>query len=168
MPMKGSYDWWRQNWASDAEYAKVAQVLTKRGVDCTQVEVDHFPPNAAYTGTMYASQLSYGARPAFPLPKYLHRYHKGGGGMGYHASSTGRTFVQSGWTSQLKGQMSSGSYYGAMRQDIVDKQNVALAACGDRHLFDGLMKPAVELAMIKGLISKAEAYEIVINQLGGL
>lgn len=163
--MKGSYDWWRANYATDPDYLAVSNVLTPLGVDCTHVEVDHFPPNAAYTGTTYERKLSYGARPAFPLPKYLHRFHRGGGGMGYHASTTGRTFVQAGWTGELKGHMSGGGFYDAMRQDIVDKQNVAFAACGNRHLFDKLMRPGVELAVVRGLLSQSEAYAIIFGQM---
>lgn len=166
MAMKGSYAWWRANYATDPSYAAVAAVLTPLGIDCKEVEVDHFPPNAAYSGTKYDQSLKETKRPAFPLPKYLHRYHRGDGGMGYHASTTGRTFVQSGWTGELKGHMSVGNFYAAMRQDIIDKQNVAYCVCEDRHLFDVLMRPAVDLALFHGLISSLEAHQIYVDQFG--
>ncbi len=161
MPNEGSYDWWRANYATDARYLKVASVLT--GVDCSQVEVDHFPPNASYTGTLYDSRVSYGGRPAFPLPKYLHRYKKGDGGMGGHASTTGSTFVQVGWTGELTMLMAAGKYFEAMRQDIFDKQNVAYYASGNRHLFDELMAPAVKLAVHLGLITETEGYSLLFS-----
>ena len=167
MAKKGSYTWWRANFATDPDYAAVATVLVPLGYNCALVEVDHFPPNASYPAGL-ASQISYGARPAFPLPKYLHRYRKGGGGMGGHASSTGSTAVQKFWTGQLTAQMAAGNVYGAMRDDIIDKQNVAFVACGDRNLFNNLMKPAVNLALELGLLSHNEYYHIVMNYLGGL
>jgi len=161
MAKEGSYDWWRANYATNTEYLNVAGILTKLGVDCTAVEVDHFPPNASYKGTFYDGKASYGARPAFPLPKYLHRYKKGNGGFGGHASTTGSTFVQVGWTGELSGLMAGGDYYGAMGKDIIDKQNVAFCAAGDRHLFDGLMIPAVNLAKTLGFISESQVYQLV-------
>lgn len=167
MAKKGSYTWWRANYSTDADYLAVAAVLAPLGYNCDQVEVDHFPPNASYSGA-FAEQLTYGNRPAFPLPKYLHRYRKGDGGMGGHASSTGSTAVQKGWTSQLSAHMASGSFYGAMRDDIIDKQNVAEVACRDRNLFNKLLKPAVTLAFEDGLLSGDEYYHIMMNYLGGL
>ena len=169
MPHRGSYDWWRANYATDPDYLAVSAVLAPMGVDCTQVEVDHFPPNAAYTGTSYEHRASYGARPAFPLPKFLHRWQgRGQGGMGGHASTTGSTFVQRGWTTDLRTSMSANNYYAAMNQDIIDKQNVALHVCGNRHLFDTLMRPAVELAVQYGFITQTEAYDIYVNRFGNV
>jgi hypothetical protein len=168
MPVKGSYQWWRENYASDAEFQRVCGVLKLFGVDCSQVEVDHFPPNASYTGTTYDRILAYGARPAFPLPKYLHRFHRGEGGMGGHITTTGSTDVAKSWTPQLRAQMAAGDFHGAMKQDIVDKQNVALATTAgqDRNLFNGLLRPGVDLAYSQGLINEAQYYDLL-NDLGG-
>jgi hypothetical protein len=166
-PSPGSYQWWRDNYTTDAEFQRVCGVLKGYGVDCSAVEVDHFPPNASYAGSTYDKQLPYAARPAFPVPKYLHRFHSGDGGMGGHVSSTGSTFVAKTWTPQLGAKMSSGNFYSAMKQDIVDKQNVALGATNgqDRKLFNKLLAPAVELVQKLGMISDAEYYDLL-NDLG--
>lgn len=167
MAIEGSYLWWRENYTRDPEFQRVCGVLANYGVDCSAVEVDHFPPNASYTGTAFDRMLAYGARPAFPLPKYLHRFHTGGGGMGGHASTTGSTFVAKVWTPQLKAKMASGDFHGAMKQDIIDKKNVALGATmgKDRALFNRLMKPAVDLAYRQGLFAETAYYDLL-NDLG--
>lgn len=167
MAKDGSYQWWRDNYASHPEYQRVCGILKGYGVDCAATEVDHFPPNAAYTGTAYDNLLPYAARPSLPLPKYLHRFHTGGGGMGGHVSTTGSTFVAQGWTPQLRTQMASGNFHGAMKQDIIDKKNVALCATQgkDRNLFNGLMLPAVQLVRELGMIGDAEYFDLL-NDLG--
>lgn len=167
MAVEGSYDWWRANYESDERYIAVCKVLTGRGIDCSETEVDHFPPNKSYEGTSY-EHVTYGQRPAFPLPKYLHRYHKGGGGMGGHVSTTGTTFVAQAWTPQLGAKMEAGNFYGAMKQDIIDKQNVALGASGDRNLFNAILQPAVLLAHNGGLITAGEYLDICWNDFQGL
>lgn len=166
MPLRGSYQWWRDNYPTDADFQRICGVLKNYGVDCSEVEVDHFPPNAAYTGAV-GQQLTYASRPAFPLPKYLHRFHRGGGGMGGHASTTGSTFVSAGWTGQLRASISAGSFHGAMKQDIIDKRNVALHATHgrDRRLFDPILLPAVDLVHQLGFIDEAELYDLY-NDLG--
>ena len=163
MPNKGSYQWWRDNYRTDAEWARVSGVLTAHGVDCKSVEIDHFPPNASYTGSRFDRMLAYGARPAAPLPKYVHRYHSGGGGMGGHASTTGKTFVSTRWTGELRAQMAAGNFYGAMKQDIVDKKNLALYWAQDRELLNGLLVPAVQLAHEEALISETELYDLLLD-----
>ena len=167
MAIEGSYQWWRENYSTNNEFQRVCGVLASHGVDCSAVEVDHFPPNAAYSGSAFDRRLPYAARPSFPLPKYLHRFHTGGGGMGGHASTTGSTFVAKGWTPQLKAKMTAGNFYGAMKQDIIDKKNVALHATNsaDRNLFNHLMVPAVQLVHSLGMISEAEFYDLL-NDLG--
>lgn len=167
MAIEGSYQWWRENYTSDAEFQRVCGILERYGVDCSAVEIDHFPPNASYTGTRYDGMLTYAARPAFPLPKYLHRFRTGGGGMGGHASTTGKTFVSKGWTPQLSAKMAADDFHGAMKQDIIDKKNVALGATmgRDRNLFNRLMQPAVELAYRQGLFGETEYYDLL-NDLG--
>lgn len=167
MAIEGSYQWWRSNYRSDAEFLRVRRVLEGFGIDCSEVEIDHIPPNASYTGTRYARMLTYAARPAFPLPKYLHRFHSGGGGMGGHASTTGSTFVAKVWTPQLKAKMAAGDFHGAMKQDIIDKQNVALGATmgKNRTLFNKLMQPAATLAFKQGILGETHYYDLL-NDLG--
>jgi hypothetical protein len=172
MAEPGSYNWWRANYKTDDDFRKVAKVLTVAGVDCTEVDVDHFPPNSAYTGTQYENMLNYGARPAFPLPKVLHRFAKGDGGMGGHVSTTGNTAVSQGWTPMLREAMSAGNFYEAMKKDVIDKQNVALSAGAtknfaphNRRLFNLLMMPAVDLALRKGMITQSQYYDLRLNYL---
>jgi hypothetical protein len=167
MAIEGSYQWWRENYRTNIEFERVCVALEQFGVDVSETEIDHFPPNAAYTGSGYDKKLPYAARPSFPLPKYLHRFHTGGGGMGGHASTTGSTFVAKGWTPQLQSQMSAGNFYGAMKQDIIDKKNVALSATlgRDRNLFNKLMVPAIHLVYNNGMINEAEYYDLL-NDLG--
>lgn len=167
MAIEGSYLWWRENYKTNAEFQRVSQILQGFGVDCSAVEIDHFPPNAAYTGSPFDKRLPYAARPSFPLAKYLHRYHTGGGGMGGHASTTGSTFVSKGWTPELKAQMVAGNFYGAMKQDIIDKRNVALVATNstDRNLFNKLMVPAVQLVFKLDMVTETEYYDLL-NDLG--
>jgi hypothetical protein len=167
MAIEGSYQWWRENYTTNTEFQRVCGVLKGHGVDCTEVEIDHFPPNAAYTGSSFDKQLPYAARPSLPLPKFLHRFHSGGGGMGGHASTTGSTFVAKRWTPELKTQMVAGNFHGAMKQDIIDKKNVALSATygADRKLFNALMLPAVQLVHKLDMISEAEFYDLL-NDLG--
>ena len=167
MAIEGSYDWWRANYASDARYIAVCQVLQNRDVDCSETEVDHFPPNKSYEGTTFAN-ITYGQRPAFPVPKYLHRFHKGGGGMGGHVSTTGSTFVSNGWTPMLSKKMALGNFFGAMNADLIDKQNVAFCASGNRNLFDPILQPAVYLAHSGGLIKAEEYLHICWNFFRGL
>lgn len=166
MASQGSYTWWRENFKTNADFISTCNELGKYGVDCSNVEVDHFPPNAAYSGTQFENSLSYDDRPAFPLPKYLHRFKKGGGGMGGHASTTGLTYVSKIWTPQLKSHMNAGDFFGAMKQDIIDKKNVALFATDgrNRHLFDKLMVPGVKLVYELDMISETQYYDIL-NQL---
>ena len=87
--------------------------------------------------------------------------------MGGHASTTGSTFVSKGWTPQLKAQMAEGNFHGAMKQDIIDKKNVALSATNgqNRNLFNNLMVPAVQLVHSLGMISEIEYYDLL-NDLG--
>jgi hypothetical protein len=167
MALEGSYQWWRENYSSNDEFQRVCGVLAQYGIDCSAVEVDHFPPNAAYTGTPYAQRLAIPARPSLPLPKYLHRYFAGGGGMGGHASTTGSTFVSKVWTPQLRARMTGGDFHGAMKQDIIDKKNLALHATDgqDRKLFDKLMLPAVHMVHSLGMIDEAQYYDLL-NDLG--
>jgi hypothetical protein len=167
MSIEGSYKWWRENYASNAEFQRVCRVLEGYSVDCSAVEIDHFPPNAAYAGSPYDRKLTYAARPSLPLPKYLHRFRTGGGGMGGHASTTGSTFVAKVWTPQLQSQMTSSNFHGAMKQDIIDKKNLALSATygKDRNLFNNLMIPAVSLVVRVGILSEGECYDLL-NDLG--
>jgi hypothetical protein len=167
MSWPGSYQWWRENYATDPGFQAVCTVLTSNGVDCSQVEVDHFPPNASYTGSAYDTMLPYGARPAFPLPKYVHRFHSGGGGMGGHASTTGSTFVSAVWTGEVRNMMQAGNFYGAMKYDIIDKKNLALFYTNgqNRNLFNGVLRPAVDLARSVALIDDAQYYDLL-NDLG--
>ena len=167
MAAEGSYDWWRANYATDARYIAICQVLQIKGVDCSETEVDHFPPNKSYEGTGF-THVTYGQRPAFPLPKYLHRFHKGDGGMGGHVSTTGTTSVAKGWTPQLGAKMSLGNFYGAMKQDLIDKKNVAFCASGDRNLFNAILQPSVFLAHNGGLITAEEYLDICWNDFQGL
>ena len=167
MALEGSYQWWRENYATNDEFKHVCGVLTQFGIDCSQVEIDHFPPNAAYIGSAFNRRLAYPARPSLPLPKYLHRYHAGGGGMGGHASTTGSTFVAKRWTPELRTQMVAGNFHGAMKQDIIDKKNIALSATDgqNRKLFDKLMLPAVHMVHSLGMIDEAQYYDLL-NDLG--
>ena len=168
MANPGSYTWWRDNYLTDPGFQAVCTILAANGVDCTQVEVDHFPPNASYTGSAFDGMLPYGARPAFPLPKYIHRFHSGGGGMGGHASTTGSTSVSAFWTGEVRARMQAGDYWGAMKYDIIDKKNLALFYTNgrDRNLFDGILRPAVELARALGLVSDTQYYDLLMD-LGG-
>ena len=163
MANEGTYQWWMQNYRSNGDFQRVCNVLQGYGVDCSQVEIDHFPPNAAYTGTQYDRMLPYASRPSVPLPKYLHRFHGGGGGMGGHASTTGSTFVAKVWTPELKAKMTAGDFHGAMKQDIIDKRNVALFATQgrDRNLFNVLMIPAVKFVYERGMIDETQYYDLL-------
>jgi hypothetical protein len=167
MAIEGSYQWWRDNYLTHAEFQRVRGVLSGYGIDCSVVEIDHFPPNAAYSGSAFDKRLPYNARPSLPLPKYLHRYHAGGGGMGGHASTTGSTFVAKRWTPELRAKMAAGNFHGAMKQDIIDKKNLALYATDgqDRKLFNILMLPAVQLVHGFGMITEMEYYDLL-NDLG--
>jgi len=166
MANPGSYQWWRDNYSGDPGFQAVCTALTANGVDCTEVEVDHFPPNASYAGSPYDG-LPYGARPAFPLPKYVHRFHSGGGGMGGHASTTGSTFVSAQWTAEVRQQMQAGNFYGAMKYEIIDKKNLALFYTNgtDRNFFNGILRPAVDLARSLALIDDTQYYDLL-NDLG--
>lgn len=174
MHKEGSYNWWRANYSTDERYFSICQILKSRGINCRDTEIDHFPPNKSYEGTAYATKLLYGARPAFPLPKFLHRFHRGEGGMGGHVSTTGTTFVAKGWegvkgwTPQLSDQMAKNNFYGAMKQDIIDKQNVALSRAGNRNLFNPVLQPAVKLAFDEKLINYEQYLDICWNYFNGL
>jgi hypothetical protein len=87
--------------------------------------------------------------------------------MGGHASTTGSTFVAKGWTPQLQSPMVAGNFHGAMKQDIIDKRNVALHATNglDRNLFNNLMVPAVQLVHTLGMVGDGEFYDLL-NDLG--
>jgi len=161
----GSYQWWRDNYRSDPGFQSVCAVLEANGVDCSAVEIDHFPPNASYSGPYNA--LPYAARPAFPLPKFVHRFHSGGGGMGGHASTTGSTFVSARWTGEIRARMQAGDFYGAMKYDIIDKKNLALFYTNgtNRNLFNGILRPAVELAHELGFVDETQYYDLL-NDLG--
>jgi hypothetical protein len=87
--------------------------------------------------------------------------------MGGHVTSTGSTFVAKTWTPQLGAKTSSGNFYAAMKQDIVDKQNVALSATSakDPKPFNKLLVPAVGLVHSLRMVSDAEYYDLL-NDLG--
>lgn len=125
-------------------------------------QVDHFPPNAAYKGTKYES-ASYGDRPAFPIRnREGHRPAQGEQyGFGGHVSTTNSTFVQKGFTPQLHDHMKKGDYYGAMRLDLIDKSNVALAQHGSRGAFNELLKPGIEQAFSNGWIDDGEYFKLL-------
>ena len=166
MANEGSYQWWRDNYSSNPGFQAVCSVLTDAGVNCSAVEIDHFPPNAAYTGSPF-NRLPFNARPAFPLPKYIHRFHAGGGGMGGHASTTGSTFVSARWTGEIRNMMQAGNFHGAMKYDIIDKKNLALFYTNgtNRNLFNGILKPAVDLARELTLVNETQYYDLL-NDLG--
>jgi RHS repeat-associated protein len=135
----------------------------------SKFESDHFPPNAAYAGTRYAVASSYGNRPAFPLEKEFHQFTKGTGGFGGHASSTGSTLVSSGangYTQQLRGMMRNGDYYGAMKMDIIDKQNVGRMRLNDSTAFNSRMRPGVTNAFNRGWLTETQFYDLMFNYLG--
>lgn len=169
MPREGCYQWWRDHFSGHPEYQRICAILQKLGFDTSQTEVDHFPPNIAYRGTSFETQLAEGARPAFPIPKYLHRYHRGEADMGGHASTTGSGGVARQWSGQIRTHMQGGNFYAAMKQDIIDKQNIALFATQglDRNLFNGLLRQGVRLAFDLGMITEQEYWDLMLNHLEG-
>ena len=72
------------------------------------------------------------------------------------------------WSGQLRGQMLAGDFYGAMKQDIIDKQNVALFATEgkNRSLFNNLLKVGVQLARELGMIAEEQYWDLMLNHLG--
>jgi|GEM_PF-4781011 len=139
----GSYGYWRKMAGQDEQ-------------------VDHFPPNAAYTGSAYAA-IAPAHRPAFPIRnREGHRPAKGEQyGYGGHVSTTNSSFVQKGFTPALKSSMQGNDYYSAMRQDIIDKSNVALANYGNRGNFNELLTPAINLALQYGWITPEQHAELI-------
>jgi RHS repeat-associated protein len=130
---------------------------------------DHFPPVAAYRGTQYAAGSTPYNRPAFPLETEFHQFTQGTGGFGGHASSTGSTLVSSGangYTQQLRGMMRNGDYYGAMKMDIIDKQNVGRMRLNDSTAFNSRMRPGVTNAFERGWITETQFYDLMFNYLG--
>jgi hypothetical protein len=126
-----------------------------RKVARSDEQVDHFPPNASYKGTQYAN-VPYSHRPAFPIRnREGHRPAEGEEyGYGGHVSTTNSTFVQKGYTPDLNKMMKTGDFFGAMKQELIDKSNVALYQYGDRSVFNELLKPAIKLSYEYGWITQ--------------
>lgn len=147
-PKKGSYNYFKGKFKGRSD----------------KFQIDHFPPNSAYTGTPFENQLSYGQRPAFPLSVRRHQFKKGHGGMGYHASSTGNTFVSRRFNQNLNSMMKKGNFFQAMETDLVDKLNVISGSKREntyrRHLLQG-----VRYAHRQGMISETEMYHLQHNYL---
>jgi len=125
-------------------------------------QVDHFPPNAAYTGTKFAN-ISYGDRPAFPIRnRDGHRPAQGEPyGFGGHVSTTNSTFVQKGFTPELNQHMKKGDFFSAMKKDMIDKSNVALHQHKRRDAFNDLLQPGVEWAYKQGMIDEMEYFTLL-------
>lgn len=145
---KGSYGHWRKKYKGNKKY-----------------QVDHFPPVAAYKGTKYEKLANYYRRPAFPLRTKLHQFTKGRGGFGGHASTTGRTYVSKGFTGRLNQLMKQGNFYEAMKLDLIDKQNLALIAHGDRHSYDRRLHRGVKLALKNKWITPSQYFDLRFNHL---
>tara|TARA_R110001599_G_scaffold253766_1_gene454093 strand:+ start:28503 stop:29408 length:906 start_codon:yes stop_codon:yes gene_type:complete len=139
----GSYGYWRKMARADEQ-------------------VDHFPPNAAYSGSAYAPTAA-AHRPAFPIRnREGHRPAQGEQyGYGGHVSTTNSSFVQKGFTPDLTANMQAGDYYSAMRQDIIDKSNVALANYQNRSGFNALLTPGINLALQYGWITPEQHAELI-------
>ena len=120
-------------------------------------QVDHFPPNAAYKGTIYESTDA-ARRPAFPIRnREGHRPPKGEKyGYGGHVSTTNSTFIQKGYTPDLNEMMKNKDYFGALKKELSDKSNVALYQYGNRAVFNELLKPGIDLALANGWISEIQ------------
>jgi hypothetical protein len=88
--------------------------------------------------------------------------------MGGHASTTGSTSVSAMWTGEVRTRMQAGDYYGAMKYDIIDKKNLALFYTNgrDRNWFNGILRPAVELARELTLVDETQYYDLLMD-LGG-
>ncbi|MES2043841.1 MAG: hypothetical protein V4475_08175 [Pseudomonadota bacterium] len=125
-------------------------------------QVDHYPPNAAYTGTKFAN-ISYGDRPAFPIRnREGHRPAQGEPyGFGGHVSTTNSTFVQKGFTPELNQHLKKGDFFSAMHKDMIDKSNVALHQHKSRAAFNSLLQPGVEYAYKQGMITEMEYLKLL-------
>lgn len=128
-------------------------------------QVDHFPPNAAYTGTKYA-KIPATDRPAFPIRnREGHRPAEGEQyGFGGHVSTTNSTFVQKGFTPELNEHLKKGDFFSAMHKDIIDKSNVALYHHKSRAAFNSLLQPGIEYAFREGMINEIQ-YQTLLMQL---
>ena len=133
-----------------------------RKVARSDEQVDHFPPNAAYAGTPYA-HIHPNHRPAFPIRnREGHRPAKGEEyGYGGHVSTTNSTFVQKGYTPDLRAMMMVGNYFGAMEKELDDKANVAFHQYGSRAAFNDLLRPAIRLAYQNGSINEEQYYHLL-------
>ena len=63
--------------------------------------------------------------------------------------------------------MQAGDFHGAMKQDLIDKRNLALHATDgqNRKLFDNLMLPAVHMVHNLAMITEDQYYDLL-NDLG--
>lgn len=125
-------------------------------------QVDHFPPNASYKGTPFES-IPYAHRPAFPIRnREGHRPAQGEEyGYGGHVSTTNSTFVQKGYTPDLNDMMKKGDFFGALKKELADKSNVALYQYGSRAAFNELLKPGLQLAFERKLITEQEYFHLL-------
>ncbi len=80
--------------------------------------------------------------------------------MGGVASSTGSGAVAQAWNGGLQNLMQRGEYASAMAKDIIDKQNIAFQAHGDRHAFDAELARGVQFALDQGLLNDDQAAAI--------
>ncbi|MBP0466714.1 hypothetical protein J5Y09_22490 [Roseomonas sp. PWR1] len=163
----GSYGWWKANYAFDAEYAKVCQVLAGMGWDVSKTEIDHFPPDSTYAGAF--ANVAYEMKPAFPLIYPLHQPSSGQSYGGGYATSSKSSNLAKEYRSILTGNMQGGDFYAALKQDLIDKMNLSLHAtssnksgmAGQRTLFNNLLRPAVDLARHNGWISEMQHFELL-------
>ncbi|NJM23880.1 MAG: hypothetical protein HC907_37435 [Richelia sp. SM1_7_0] len=126
-----------------------------------KMEIDHFPPVSSYRGTKYAQQYNYNDLPAFPLETNLHRFIKGKGGFGGHASSTGKTMVSGPYVKELRDLMLAGNYASAMQKDMYDKLNLTRPNMSLVRKIGARMKPAVLLANKYGWIDSTKRDEML-------
>lgn len=163
----GSYGWWKANYATDPEYQKVLGALASMGWDVSVTEIDHFPPDSTYGGAL--AHVPYEMKPAFPLIYPLHQPSSGRSYSGGYATSSKSSHLAKEYRSILGGSIGGGDFFTAMRQDLVDKINLAYHATsswtssmsGQRHLFDNLLRPAVMLAWQNGWVTQQQAEELL-------
>ncbi len=164
---QGSYGWWRANYATDTEYQRVCSVLKSYGWDVSRTEIDHFPPDSTYSGPF--SHVEYAMKPAFPLIVPLHQPSSGHSYSGGYATSSKSSNLAKEYRSILSSDMQAGDFFAAMRQDLIDKMNLALHAttsnkggmASQRGLFNALLRPAVMLAWQQGWITQRQCEELL-------
>ena len=177
---EGSYGWWRKNYATNPEYQKILGVLGTFGYDVSETEVDHFPPDSTYAS--FYKDVPYDRKPAFPLIKPLHQPSKGqsyGGGYATSSKSSGlaKTYRKSlgealskddGTLGDVKAYFAADTsgFFGAMKQDLIDKKNLAFHATSkggstQRNLFNPVLRPAVMLAFRLQLVSETECLALL-------